>query len=85
MDEQDWTMDKVTKVKDELTELEATISLSLSKISKDEMEKMRKMRYIYRKEKHAEDEATPSSETEPTETRHVSWALNVSRLNEFPK
>ena len=54
-------MDKVTKVKDELTELEATISLSLSKISKDEMEKMRKMRYIYRNEKHAEDEATPSS------------------------
>ena len=78
-------MDKVTKVKDELTKLEATISLSLSKISKDEMEKMRKMRYIYRKEKHAEDKATPSSETEPTETRHVSWALNVSRLKEFPK
>ena len=48
-------MDKVTEVKDELMELEATISLSLSKISKDEMEKMRKMRYIYRKEKHVED------------------------------
>ena len=78
-------MDKVTEVKDELMELEATISLSLSKISKDEMEKMRKMRYIYRKEKRAEDKTTPSSEMGPTEARHMSWALNVSRLKEFPK
>ena len=75
----------MTKVKDELTELEATISLSLSKISKDEMEKMRKMCYIYRKEKHMEDEATPSSETGPTEDRHVFWALNASRIEELTK
>ena len=32
-----------------------------------------------------EDEATPSSETGPTEARHVSWALNVSRLEKSLK
>ena len=74
---------KVTEVKDELMESKATVSLS--KISQNEMEKMRKMCYIYRKEKHMEDEATPSSETGPTEARHVSWALNVSQLKESPK
>ena len=75
--------DEVTEVKNELTESKATVSLS--KISQNEMEKMRKMCYIYRKEKRAEDEVTPSSETGPTEDQHVSWALNVSQLEESPK
>ena len=50
----------MTEVKNELTESKATVSLS--KISQNEMEKMRKMCYIYRKEKRAKDEATPSSD-----------------------
>ena len=44
--------------------------------------------YIYRKEKCAEDEATPLSETGPTEGQHVFWALNASQdeelTNDFP-
>ena len=59
--------------------------LSLSKISKDEIEKMRRMHHIYRKKKHVEDEATPSSETGPMGTQHVSSALNVLRLEESSK
>ena len=46
---------------------------------------MRKEHYIYRKEKSAEDEATPSSETGPTTDRHMSWALNASWIEELPK
>ena len=46
---------------------------------------MRRMRHIYREKKRAEDEATPSSETGPTEARHVSRALNVSWLEESSK
>ena len=49
------------------------------------MERMRRMRHIYREKKRAEDEATPSSETGPTEARHVSRALNVSWLEESSK
>ena len=45
---------------------------------------MRKDRYIYRKEKRAEDESMPLSETGPTEARHVSWALNVSQIKDPP-
>ena len=44
-------MDKLTEVKDEL---------SLSKISKDEIDRMKRMRHIYREKKYVEDEATPS-------------------------
>ena len=42
--------------------------LSLSKISKDEIERMKRMCHIYRKKKCVKDEATPLSETEPTRT-----------------
>ena len=59
--------------------------LSLSKISKDEMEKMREMRHIYREKKYAKDEATPLSETGPTEARHLYRVLNVSWLEESSK
>ena len=56
----------MTEVKDELTESKVTVSLS--KISQNEMEKMRKMHYIYRKEKCVEDEVMPSSKTRPTKS-----------------
>ena len=69
-------MDKLTEVKDEL---------SLSKISKDEIDRMKRMRHIYIEKKYVEDEATPSSKTEPTRTRHVSRTLNVLWLEESPK
>ena len=45
--------------------------------------KIRKEHYIYRKEKCAEDEAMPSSETGPMEGRHVFWALNASPVEEL--
>ena len=44
-------MDKLTEVKDEL---------SLSKISKDEIDRMKRMHHIYIEKKYVEDEATPS-------------------------
>ena len=74
----------MTKVKDELIESKATVSLS-QRSAKMKWRKMRKMRYIYRKEKRAEDEATLSSETGPTEDRLVFWALNASRIEELAK
>ena len=58
--------------------------LSLSKISKDEIERMRRMRHIYIGKKCVEDEVTPSSEAEPTRTCHVSRALNEQQLDESP-
>ena len=57
---------KVTEVKARLTESKATISLS-QRSAKMKWGKMRKKHYIYSKEKRAEDEATLSSETRPTE------------------
>ena len=64
---------KVMKVKARLTESKVMVSLSLSKISQNEMEKNEEgALYIYSKEKCVEDEATPLSETGPTEGRHVS-------------
>ena len=46
---------------------------------------MRKEHYIYRKEKRAEDEATPSPETGPTNGRHVFCASRDKELiNDFP-
>ena len=77
-------MDKMTKVKDEVMESKAMVSLS-QRSTKIKWRKMRKDRYIYRKEKREEDESTPLSETGPTEARHVSWALNVSQIKESPK
>ena len=59
--------------------------LSLSKISKDEIERMWRKHHIYREKKCAEDEATPSSESGPTRARHVSRALNELRLEESSK
>ena len=58
--------------------------LSLSKISKDEIGRMRRRPHIYIEQKCAEDEATPSSEMELMRTRHLSKALNVRQLEEFP-
>ena len=49
------------------------------------MEKMRKIRHIYREKKRTEDEATPSSETGPTEADICIGHLNVSRLEESSK
>ena len=64
---------KVMKVKARLTESKVMVSLSLSQRSvKMKWRKMRKEHYIYSKEKCVEDEATPLSETGPTEGRHVS-------------
>ena len=56
----------MTEVKDELIESKVTVSLS-QRSAKMKWRKMRKMRYIYRKEKRTKDEATPSSEMGPTE------------------
>ena len=50
--------------------------LSLSKISNDEIERMRRMHNIYIEKKCAEDKVMPSLEVEPTRTRHMSRALN---------
>ena len=58
---------------------------SLSKISKGEIERMRRMRHMYREKKCVEDEATPSSQTGPTRAQHMSRALNVLRLEESSK
>ena len=62
------------EVKDELMKSKATGSLS--KISIDEIERIRMMRHIYREKKGVEGEATPSSKAEPTRARYVSRALN---------
>ena len=78
------TADKVIEVKAGLTE--SKVTHSLSQISQNEKEKNEEgTLYIYRKEKRAEDEVTPSSETGPTADRHVSWALNASWIKELPK
>ena len=70
---------------DEL-ESKATVSLSLSqRTAKVKLRKIRKERYIYRKKKRTEDEVMLSSETRPTEDRHVFWALNASRIEELTK
>ena len=76
----------------ELMESKATVSLSLSlslslsqRIAKVKLRKIRKELYIYRKKKRAEDEVMLSSETRPTEDRHVFWALNASRIEELTK
>ena len=58
--------------------------LSLSKISKDEIGRMRRRRHIYIEQKCVEDEETPSSEVEPMRTHHLSKALYVRQLEEFP-
>ena len=71
-------------VKDEVTESKVMVSLS-QRSAEMKYRKMRKEHYIYRKEKRAEDKATPSSEMGPTEARHVSWALNVSRTEGSPE
>ena len=57
--------------------------LSLSKISKDEIEEMRRRRHLYIEWKCTEDEATPSSEAKPMRMLHLSKALNARRLEEF--
>ena len=44
---------------------------------------MRKEHYIYRKEKRAEDEATPLPEMGPMKGQHVFYALNTSRDEEL--
>ena len=75
--------DKLTEVRNELKKLRVTVSLSLSQISKDEIEKMRRRCHLYIEWKCAEDDATPSSEAEPMKTRHLSRALNARRLKEF--
>ena len=78
------TADKVTEVKARLIESKTTVSLS-QRSAKMKWRKMRKEHHIYRKEKRAKDEATPSSETGPMEGRHVSWALNASWIKELPQ
>ena len=49
---------------------------------------MKREHCIYRKKKHMEDEATPSSGTGPISGRHVFGVLNASQdeefINDFP-
>ena len=73
-------MREVTELRNKVTEFKAM--LSLSKISKDELRKMRRKTPLYIEWKGAEDKATPSSEAKPMGTRHVSKALNARRLEE---
>ena len=73
-------MHEVTELMNKVTEFRATVALS--KISKGEIGEMRRRTPLYIEWKGAEDEATPSSEAKPMETRHVSKALNARRLEE---
>ena len=57
--------------------------LSLSKISKEEIDEMRRRSRLYIEWKCAEDEATPSSKVKLMRTRYLSKALNAQRLEEF--
>ena len=57
--------------------------LSLSKISKNEIEEMRRRRHLYIDWKCVGDEATPSSKAKPMRTRHLSRSLNARQLEEF--
>ena len=73
-------MHEVTELMNKVTEFRATVSLS--KISKSEIGEMRRRTPLYIKWKGAEEETTPSSETKPMGTHHVSKALNARRLEE---
>ena len=44
---------------------------------------MRKEHCIYRRKKRTEDEATPSSGTEPTSRQHMFSTINASQDEEF--
>ena len=74
------TTNKLTEVKDELTK--AKVTGFLSKISKVEIERIRRMRHIYRGKNVRKTKQRLCPEAELTRMHHVSEALNEWRLQE---